>query len=389
MSDSLAYFQDHLAEATRIRRDIHAHPELGFDEHRTAKVVCEELEKAGIPFESGIAETGIVATLKAGDGNAAIGLRADMDALPIQEQNEIDHISVHAGKMHACGHDGHTVMLLMAAKYLARSRNFSGTVHFIFQPAEEGVGGAQRMIEEGLFQRFPVDWVFGLHNMPGYDPGVLAVREGPMMAGRQSYSITLTGKGGHAAIPQQTHDPIVAAASLVTSLQTIVSRSLAPTDSAVVSVTKLNAGNTHNVIPNTASLGGSIRYFDPKVIHVIKQRMEEIAAGVAATYGCSAQVAFEDSDPPTINDPRAAALAATAMQALGPEDGVDLAPTPMMGAEDFAFMLQAVPGCYAWIGNGPGESGCVLHNPAYDFNDALLVRGPAYWAKLVETVLPA
>ena len=186
MSDSLAYFQEHLAEATRIRRDIHAHPELGFDEHRTAKVVCEELEKAGIPFESGIAETGIVATLKAGDGNAAIGLRADMDALPIQEQNEIDHISVHAGKMHACGHDGHTVMLLMAAKYLARSRNFSGTVHFIFQPAEEGVGGAQRMIEEGLFQRFPVDWVFGLHNMPGYDPGVLAVREGPMMAGRQS-----------------------------------------------------------------------------------------------------------------------------------------------------------------------------------------------------------
>jgi len=388
MDSMRRYFEQHQEEAATFRRDLHAHPELGLKEFRTSDAICRELDRIGIPYEKGLAGTGIVATLKAGQSPAVIGLRADMDALPIHEQNSFGHASIHTGMMHACGHDGHVAMLLSAARYLAEVKPFDGTVHFIFQPAEEGPGGARIMIEEGLFTRFPMDRVFGLHNMPGYEAGSFAVRPGPLMAGRDSFEVTVRGVGGHAAIPQRSKDPVVAAAALVGSLQTIASRTIDPVSCAVLSVTMFHAGDTHNVIPEVATLGGSIRYFDKAVQADVKQALYRIVEGVAATYGCTAEISYEEGYPPTVNEAAAAALVADVMGELAPADKIDLDPKPMMGAEDFAYMLQERPGCYAWIGNGPGEGGCFLHNPNYDFNDALLVTGPSFWVRLVERALP-
>lgn len=379
---------DYHAEMTAWRRDIHAHPETAFEEYRTADVVAQKLEEFGIAVSRGLAGTGVVGTLKAGSGRRAIGLRADMDALHIQEQNAFGHRSQNAGRMHACGHDGHTTMLLGAAKYLAETRNFDGVVHFIFQPAEENEGGGRVMVEQGLFEQFPVEAVYGMHNWPGMPVGQFGVMKGPMMASFDIFEITMTGVGTHAAMPHRGVDPVVAAAQLVTALQTITSRTLNPQDAAVVSVTQFHAGDTWNVIPQEVVIRGTTRSFKPEIQDAIEARIRRIAEGVAATHDCSVAVRYERRYPPTINSPAEAEIAAAAMADVVGEGGVqrDLAPT--MGSEDFAFLLQAKPGCYGWIGNGPGDGGCMLHNPGYDFNDEILPIGASYWARLVELNLP-
>jgi hippurate hydrolase len=375
-------------EMTAWRQDIHAHPETAFEEVRTAKVVAEKLAGFGISVATGLAKTGVVGTLKAGSGSRAIGLRADMDALHIHEANEFDHASHHPGRMHACGHDGHTTMLLGAAKYLAETRNFDGTVHFIFQPAEENEGGGRVMIEDGLFEKFPVEAVFGLHNWPGMDIGQFAVMPGPMMAAFDIFEITVTGKGCHAAMPHMGIDPVVAGAQIVTALQTIASRSTHPLEAAVVSVTQFHGGETWNIIPNSVVLRGTTRSFKPEIQTMIEERMKAICAGIAAASGCSVDVRYERRYPPTVNSPAEARFAADVMAEIVGDSNVHRQVIPTMGGEDFAFMLQARPGAYGWIGNGPAEGGCLLHNPNYDFNDSILPIGASYWARLVETYLP-
>jgi len=374
-------------EMTGWRRDIHTHPETAFEERRTSNVAAEKLAAFGIEVHRGLAKTGVVGTLKAGRGNRAIGLRADLDALPIQEQNTFAHRSRHDGKMHACGHDGHTTMLLGAAKYLAETRRFDGTVHFIFQPAEENEGGGRVMVEEGLFEKFPCEAVYGMHNWPGMAVGQFGVMPGPVMASFDIFDITVTGRGAHGAMPHNGIDPVVAGAALVQALQTIPSRNVNPVDAAVVSVTQFHAGDTWNVIPDDAQLRGTTRAFRPEVQDQIEAGIRRIAAGIDAAYGTSSTVRYERRYPPTINSPRETAIAAAAIAKVVGKENVltDLQPT--MGAEDFAFMLQAKPGCYVWIGNGPGKGGCMLHNPRYDFNDECLPIGASYWAALVEHVL--
>lgn len=377
------------AEMTEWRHDIHAHPETAFEEERTAEVVAKRLEGfGGIEIHRGLAKTGVVGTLKMGSGKRAIGLRADMDALHIHEANSFGHASQNPGRMHACGHDGHTTMLLGAAKYLAETKNFDGTVHFIFQPAEENEGGGRVMIEDGLFEKFPVEAVFGLHNWPGMDAGTFAVMPGPMMASFDIFEITMTGKGCHAAMPNMGVDPIVASAQLVTALQTIASRSTHPLEAAVVSVTQIHAGDTWNVIPNSVVLRGTTRSFKPEIQDLIEQRMRAISAGIAEAAGCTVEVRYERRYPPTVNSATEAVLAADIMAEIVGDKNVHRQVTPTMGGEDFAFMLQAKPGAYGWIGNGPTECGCLLHNPNYDFNDQILPIGASYWARLVETYLP-
>src|SRR5262245_15435858 len=374
-------------EMTVWRRDIHAHPETAFEEERTSQRVAERLASFGIEVHRGLARTGVVGTLRAGAGKRAIALRADLDALHINEQNTFTHRSRHVGKMHACGHDGHTTMLLGAARYLAETKKFDGTVHFIFQPAEENEGGGRVMVEEGLFEKFPCTAVFGMHNWPGIEVGKFAVRPGPMMASFDIFEITVTGRGAHAAMPHNGIDPVVAASALVQALQTIPSRTVNPVDSAVVSVTQFHAGETWNVIPSEAVLRGTTRAFRPEVQQQIEASTRRICDGIAAAYGAAVEMRYERRYPPTINAPRETAIAAEAIAKVVGEENVltDLPPT--MGAEDFAFMLQAKPGCYVWIGNGPGEGGFKLHNPRYDFNDEILPIGPSYWAALVERVL--
>jgi hippurate hydrolase len=374
-------------EMTAWRRDIHAHPETAFEEHRTAEQVATRLAEFGIEVHRGLATTGVVGTLRAGKSTRAIGLRADLDALHIEEQNAFSHRSRHAGRMHACGHDGHTTMLLGAAKYLAGSRRFDGTVHFIFQPAEENEGGGRVMVEQGLFERFPVEAVFGMHNWPGMPVGTFGAMPGPMMASFDLFEITVAGRGAHGAMPHQGIDPVVAGSALVQALQTIPSRTLNPADPAVVTVTQFHAGDTWNVIPAQAVLRGTTRAFRPEVQTEIETSIRRIAAGVDATYGTRSEIRYERRYPPTINHARETALAVEAMAAVVGRENVQTTLTPTMGAEDFAFMLQARPGCYAWIGNGAGEGGCTLHNPRYDFNDAILPIGASYWATLVEQVL--
>jgi hippurate hydrolase len=374
-------------EMTAWRRDLHAHPETAFEEHRTSNVVAGLLTAFGLEVHRGLAKTGVVASLRAGQGTRAIGLRADLDALPIREENTFAHRSTYDGRMHACGHDGHTAMLLGAAKYLAATRRFDGTVHFIFQPAEENEGGGRAMVEEGLFERFPCDAVYGMHNWPGMAVGQFGVLPGPMMASFDIFEIGIAGRGAHAAMPHNGIDPVVAGAALVQALQTIPSRSVNPVDAAVVTVTQFHAGDTWNVIPGHAVLRGTTRAFRPEVQDEIERGIRRISAGIDAAYGTSSTVRYERRYPPTINAPRETAVAAAAIAKVVGEENVRTDLQPTMGAEDFAFMLQAKPGCYVWIGNGPGDGGCMLHNPRYDFNDACLPIGASYWATLVEHVL--
>jgi hippurate hydrolase len=383
-----------------IRRDLHAHPELAFAESRTAELVARELAALGIETHRGLAGTGVVGVLRAGRGTRAIGLRTDMDALPIEEANRFGHRSTCEGRMHACGHDGHTAMLLGAAKLLGASRDFDGTVYLVFQPAEEGGGGARVMIEEGLFERFPMEAIYGMHNWPGLPAGHFAVHAGPVMAGTDRFDIRIQGMGGHAAMPHLALDSILAGAALVQALQSVVSRSLDPFDAAVVSVTCFHAGDTYNVLPDQAELSGTLRSFSEEVRRKALARIEELCAGMASTFGV--QIDFSprsDSYPPTINTAAEAGRCAEAAIAVAGREGVRTGERPSMGAEDFACYLQQIPGAYVWIGNGavgeadpqlPGcerANGAGLHHPAYDFNDDILPVGAAYWVELVQRVL--
>jgi len=374
-----------------IRRDIHAHPELSFGEWRTADIVAKKLEALGIEIHRGLAGTGVVGTLRAGSGARAIGLRADMDALPLEELNAFEHRSTHAGQMHACGHDGHTAMLLGAAEALAALRDegrFGGTVHFIFQPAEEGDGGGRVMVEQGLFEKFPMQSVFGLHNWPGLPVGQMAVMPGPVMAGTDRLEIVVTGRGGHAAMPHQAADTVVAGASLVQALQTLVSRNTEPFEPAVLSVTRFHAGHADNVLPEEARLGGTVRTFTTAQQTLMETGIGRICEGIAAAYGVKIDWVMERGYPPTINSAAETALcSAVAKQVLG-SDKVHSDLRPSMGAEDFAYLLRERPGCYVWLGNGMGVGGCMLHSPHYDFNDELIPLGIRYWVALVEELLP-
>jgi amidohydrolase len=373
---------------TAVRRDIHRHPETSFEEFRTAAIVAERLRAAGIEIHEGLATTGVVGTLRAGSGNRAIGLRADMDALNLTERNDFDHRSVNAGKMHGCGHDGHTTMLIGAAEHLAANTSFDGTVHFIFQPAEEGGGGASVMIEEGLFEKFPVDSVYGMHNMPGIPVGKIAVTPGPAMASADEMSVTVHGVGGHAAFPHRAVDPVLAAAAIIVGLQSIVSRSTDPLQSAVISVTMMAAGEASNIIPDSATIKASVRAFSDTMRDHIEKSIERIATGIAEAHGATAEVSYRRGYPPTVNHPEESEIAARAAAAtVGPENVLHDFP-PMMGSEDFSYMLQASPGCYVFLGNGEGEAHPMCHSPNYDFNDAILPTGVSYWVNLVETVLP-
>ena len=383
------------AELTGWRRDLHAHPELGFEETRTSDLVAAKLAAFGCEVHRGLGKTGVVGTLRAGApgapggarGARTVGLRADMDALPIEEANGCDHRSRHQGKMHACGHDGHTTMLLGAARYLAETRNFDGTVHFIFQPAEEGLGGARAMVDEGLFEKFPCEAIFGMHNRPGLPVGRFAVRSGPMMAAGAFFDIHVTGKGAHGARPETGIDPVMVAAHIAIALQTIVSRNSPPVETAVLSVTKIHAGDAYNVIPQTARLAGTVRAFSREVMTLIETSMRRIAKGQAEGFGATAEVDFRLLFPPTVNDAREADFAAGICAELVGADQVNRNPPLLMGSEDFSLMLEKVPGCYINIGNGAGEGGCDLHNPGYDFNDAALPLGASFFARLVETRL--
>ena len=370
------------------RRDIHAHPEIAFEEHRTAELVANKLREFGLEIETGIAGTGVVGTLTKGRGNRAIGLRADLDALPIQEANEFAHKSTHPGKMHACGHDGHTTMLLGAAKYLAEHGEFEGTVYFIFQPAEENEGGGRAMVEEGLFDRYPMEAVYGMHNIPGMPVGTFAVKPGPMMAAFDIFELVVTGKGGHASMPHLTIDPMVVGTKIVEAYQSIVSRSIDPQDPVVLSVTQFHAGDAYNVIPNEVSISGCTRCFSPKVQAQLEAQMKQVATEICGAYGASCEFRYERRYPPTVNSEIEAHLAGSVAAELVGADRVNLNPKSAMGSEDFAYMLQEKPGAYIWIGNGDGEGSCMVHNPGYDFNDEILPIGATWWVKLAETSLP-
>jgi len=383
----IAEVRDYQDELTAIRRDIHAHPELAFAERRTADLVAAKLAEFGCEVHRGLAGTGVVATIRSGNSATAIGLRADMDALPIHEMNDFAHRSTEDGKMHACGHDGHTTMLLGAARYLAATRSFEGTVHLIFQPAEEGGGGGRVMVAEGLFDKFPCDAVFALHNKPGIAVGQIAAKAGPLLAASDRWDIRITGHGTHAAHPHLGIDPFVVGAEIVLALQTIVSRSVDPLDSAVVSVGFIKGGSAYNVIPDLLHVGGTARSFRPQVQDMIERRIGEIARGVAAAHGAAAEADYRRSYPPTINHKAETEFAAAvAAEICGPDQVLrDIAPS--MGGEDFSFMLNARPGAMLWLGNGPGEGDCFLHNARYDFNDAALPVGASFLARLAERFL--
>ncbi|WP_176595998.1 MULTISPECIES: M20 aminoacylase family protein [Sphingobium] len=372
---------DLLEPLIAFRRDIHAHPELGFCEHRTARRIAEQLRALGLEVHEGIGGTGVVAVLKNGSSGRSIGLRADMDALPIHEQTNLPYASKTQGSFHGCGHDGHVAMLLGAAQHLARSRNFDGTVNFFFQPAEEGLGGAREMVKEGLFDRFPCDRVFGLHNWPDLPAGTIATRPGPIMGAADKFEIALEGRGGHAAIPQDTPDAILASASLVSQLNTIVARRIPASSSAVLSVTQINGGHAHNVIPAVVKVVGTVRTFDPAVQDVIEDAIRKITAGVALAHDVTATVDYDRYYPATINDAEAAQEALTAAATVG---HTELAPEPAFTSEDFAFMLRACKGAYIWLGQARPEGSVPLHNPHYDFNDDVLGLGIRLHVALVE-----
>jgi amidohydrolase len=376
---------------TAIRRDIHAHPELCFQEERTAEVVAQALQSWGIEVHRGLGTTGVVGTIRQGTSPRSIGLRADMDALPMTEHNRFPHASVHPGKMHACGHDGHTAMLLAAAKHLSQHRNFDGTVHFVFQPAEEGGGGAREMIKDGLFEKFPVQAMFGMHNWPGMKAGQFAVCDGPMMASSNEFHIKIIGKGSHAALPHNGIDPVPVACQMVQAFQTIITRNKRPIDAAVISVTMIHAGEATNVVPDHAVVQGTVRTFTIEMLDMIERRMQEISQHTAAAFGATVEFQFKRNYPPTINHKAEVAVLREVMKdVVGEENTLVFEPT--MGAEDFSYFLQEVPGAYFMIGNGDGNhrtaghglGPCTLHNPNYDFNDELIGPGGSLWVRLVE-----
>lgn len=372
------------------RQHFHRHPETAYEETGTARFIAEKLTEFGLVVHQGMAVTGVVGCLSAGDSQRKIALRADMDALFIQEQNQLEYKSVHDGKMHACGHDGHCAMLLGAAKYLAENPDFNGTVYFVFQPAEEARAGAEKMIAEGLFELFPVDMVFGLHNFPDVPTGHFAIKAGALMASFDCFEISLKGQASHAAMPHLGNDAVVVAAQIITALQTIVSRNVDPADSAVVTVTQIHGGHTWNAIPESVVIRGTFRCFNAAVQNLIKNKIEQIAQSIAQGFSILAELAFNPENPGypvTINSQKATEIAIKAASAVVGAECVDLQPTPSMGSEDFAFMLQEKPGCYVWLGNGSSDGSCLLHNPNYDFNDEILPVGVAYWVELVRTCL--
>ena len=377
-----------LPDLTALRRDIHAHPETGFEERRTSELVAQRLAAWGIEVHREVGRTGVVGVLRSGNGRR-IGLRADMDALDMPEENGFAHASMIAGKMHGCGHDGHTTMLLAAARYLAETRRFDGTVHFIFQPAEEGQGGAQAMIADGLFERFPCDAVYGLHNRPGLPVGRYGLRAGAMMAGAAFFDIHIHGKGGHGARPESTVDPVVCGAQIVGALQSVVARNLRPQDTAVLSVTGFTAGTAYNVIPERVSLRGTVRAFAVETMRLVEERMRALAASIAAGFGATAELDFREITVPLVNSEAEARLVGDAAAALVGEAHVERGWPAVMGSEDFSYMLAERPGAYVLVGNGTGEAGgCEVHNPRYDFNDAAIPYGGGVLAAVVERELP-
>ena len=374
------------------RHHIHKHPELSFKEDLTSDYIASVLEANDIEMHRGLAVTGIVATIHGKKEGRVIGLRADMDALPIQEKNDFSHKSVHDGKMHACGHDGHSTMLLGAAVHLKENNNFSGTVHFIFQPAEEGGGGGRVMVEEGIFEKFPCEAVYGMHNWPGMAEGQFAVHDTAVMAANETLKISIKGKGGHAAMPDQCVDPVVIGAQIITALQSVVSRNVAPLDSAVVSITMLDAGFVSNVIPNDMNLTGSLRYFSTDVGNEVKAKIKKIVEGISHSMGATATFSSTPNYPATVNTPKHAELCAKAAAEVVGSSNVLRNEKPSMGSEDFSFLLNASEGAYIWIGNGlvpedGPEGGCMLHNTEYDFNDEILPLGSSYWVQLVQGIL--
>ena len=384
----MAIFEEiaaYVEEFGQVRRDIHAYPETAFEEIRTSDIVAEKLKTLGLKVYRGLAKTGVVGTLSIGNSNRAIGLRADLDALDIHEENTFDHASTINGKMHACGHDGHTAMLLCAARYLSETKNFNGTVHFIFQPAEENVAGGRIMVEDGLFELFPVEAVYGMHNLPGMPIGQFGMQVGPAMASADMFTIEIFGKGSHGAHPHQGVDPIVTGSEIVMAFQRIVARTIDPIDTAVVSVTQFQAGRAMNVIPETAVIRGTCRALRTLVQEQIEARMEQIVTGVCAAHELTYTIEYDRRYPVLVNTPEETSKAASAAIAVAGEENVNTNLPPTMGSEDFAWMLQDNPGCYIRVGNGEGEDGgCVVHNPNYDFNDDAIIHGASYWATLVE-----
>lgn len=376
------------AELTSFRHDLHANPELGFEEHRTSDLVARALEDLGLEVHRGVGRTGVVGVLRSGNGPRAIGLRADMDALPIQEATGLPYASHNPGRMHACGHDGHTTMLLGAARYLAGTRAFNGTVNFIFQPAEEGLGGAEAMIADGLFQRFPCDSVFGMHNRPGLPIGRFAIRPGAMMASGGFFDITVTGRGAHGARPETGIDPVLAACHINVALQSIVARNIPPDDTAVLSVTAIDGGEAYNVIPERARLRGTARAFRAGTMDRLAEATRRVAEGVAAGLGASAAVDFRVLFAPLVNDPEFTEAFADAAAAIVGEASVERNGPAVMASEDFSAMLEVVPGAYINLGNGDTVGSCDVHNPGYDFNDEAIPYGAAAYATLIERLLP-
>jgi len=377
-------------EMTEWRHHLHQFPETAFEETETSKFIANKLKDFGLEVHRGLGGTGVVASLKVGNGTNKIALRADIDALNINEENTFAYKSHNKGKMHACGHDGHTSMLLGAAKHLSETNNISGTVFFIFQPAEEMNAGAKKMIDEGLFNLFQADCVYGMHNMPGIDAGKIAVKSGPIMASQDTFEIIVKGVGGHAGMPHLVKDPFVAAANIINALQTIVSRSIDPLDSSVVSITQVEGGNSWNIIPETVAIRGTYRTLSSEVGHEIKVKISKISKSVCEALGLTSEIKFNPLNqgyPVTINTEAESQIAAEAAAEVVGKENIIYDPAPSMGAEDFSFMLKEKPGCYLWIGNGLAKNGCTLHSPRYDFNDDILSIGASFWASLVETYL--
>jgi amidohydrolase len=382
------------ASIATLRRDIHAHPELCFEEKRTSDLIAKALTDWGIPIHRGMGTTGVVGIVKGGTSSRAVGLRADIDALPMTEHNHFAHASQHAGKMHACGHDGHTAMLLAAAKHFSKQRDFDGTVYLVFQPAEEGGGGAREMIKDGLFDRFPMEAIFGAHNWPGMKVGQFGVTTGPCFASSNEFKITVRGKGSHAALPHNGVDPVPIACQMVQGFQTIITRNKRPIDAGVISVTMIHAGEATNVVPDSCVLEGTVRTFTHGVLDMIERRMQEVAEHTCAAFGAGCEFVFERNYPPTINhDAETAFFRKIAADVAGKDNVLEFEPT--MGSEDFSYFLQAKPGCYFLIGNGDGahrslghgEGPCMLHNPSYDFNDDLIPLGATMWVRLAQAWL--
>jgi len=390
-NDALEMLRLHHAELVHIRRDIHANPELGFEETRTSQLVADKLAEWGVEVHRGLAKTGVVGVIRGRENSGrAIGLRADMDCLPMQESGEVPHKSRHPGRMHACGHDGHTTMLLGAARYLAQTRNFSGTAVLVFQPAEETGGGGRVMVEEGLFERFPCDAIYAIHNWPGLPVGRIAVRPGPMMAATDEIRLRVRGRGGHAALPHLAVDPVVIAAHVITALQTVASRNANPVDALVVSICSMQTSQVGatNVIPAQVELLGTVRTFTPEMRELAERRIREVADAVALGLGGSAEIEYRRGYPATVNSEAEARFAAHVGEKVFGRGNVVTDGEPTMGGEDFAYMLQACPGAYVFLGQGGAQGGCFLHNPAYDFNDEVIPLGAGYLAALVEEAMP-